>query len=75
MSDEEELEQEMIISCNACGTTVDYDTPCPNGCDPLGHYLSRCSSPVTLTDEQSDILSSVSLNEACDLIRAFLSEE
>ena len=75
MGDEEELEQEMIISCNVCGATVDYDTPCPNGCDPLGHYISRCSSPVTLTDEQSDILSSVSLTEACALIRASFPEE
>jgi hypothetical protein len=23
----------VIYSCNTCGTEVDHDTPCPNGCD------------------------------------------
>lgn len=25
--------KDVIITCNTCDTEVDYDTPCPNGCD------------------------------------------
>jgi hypothetical protein len=26
-------DKEIMITCITCGTEVDYDTPCPNGCD------------------------------------------
>jgi hypothetical protein len=25
--------KDIMITCNTCGFEVDYDTPCPNGCD------------------------------------------
>lgn len=27
--------KDVIITCNTCDTEVDYDTPCPNGCDKI----------------------------------------
>ena len=26
-------DKDIMITCNACGIEVGYDTPCPNGCD------------------------------------------
>jgi hypothetical protein len=68
-------EDDVIISCPECGATADYDTPCPNGCDPLGHYISNCSTPVSLTNEEQDTLDSVTLVEVIELIRESINED
>ena len=34
MEDETKDEvKDIMITCNTCGYEVDYETPCPNGCD------------------------------------------
>jgi len=34
MEDESKDEvKDIMITCNTCGFEVDYETPCPNGCD------------------------------------------
>jgi hypothetical protein len=68
-------EDDVIISCPECGATADYDTPCPNGCDPLGHYISNCSTPISLTNEEQDTLDSVTLVEVIELIRESINED
>ena len=68
-------EDDVIISCLQCGTSADYDTPCPNGCDPLGHYIDNCSTPVTLSDAEQDVLNSISLTEVIELIKASIEVE
>ena len=75
MLSEEEDEGNVIVSCPECGATADYDTPCPNGCDPLGHYISNCSTPVTLSDEEQDVLDSISLTEVIELIKESIETE
>lgn len=72
---EDEDDENTIISCPECGATADYDTPCPNGCDPLRHYLDNCSTPISLTDEEQDILLSISLAEVIELIKETLETE
>ena len=72
---EEEKNEDIIVSCLDCGAIADYDTPCPNGCDPLGHYISNCSTPVSLTDEEQDVLDSISLSEVIELIKVSIKTE
>ncbi len=68
-------EADVTIHCPVCGATADYDTPCPNGCDPLGHYIDNCSTPVTLSDEERDVLDSISLTQVIELIKESIDED
>jgi hypothetical protein len=66
-------DDDVIISCTECGATADYDTPCPNGCDPLSHYLTdETQSLMEVKDH--DALSSISLTEAIALVHKWIEE-
>ncbi len=67
-------DDDVIISCPECGATADYDTPCPNGCDPLAHYLIE-EPPINIAEKDFDALSSISLKEVIGLVNDWLAEE
>ncbi len=67
-------DEDIIISCTVCGATADYDTPCPNGCDPLAHYLDE-EIKINIEDRDFDVLSSISLKEAVELVSKWLEED
>jgi hypothetical protein len=67
-------DEDIIISCMVCGATADYDTPCPNGCDPLSHYLIE-EPPIKIAEKDFDALSSISLNEVIELVNEWLEKE
>lgn len=67
-------DENIIISCTVCGATADYDTPCPNGCDPLGHYLDE-EIKINMEDKDFDVLTSISLKEAVELVSKWLEED
>ena len=67
-------DEDIIISCTVCGATADYDTPCPNGCDPLGHYLDE-EVKSNMANEDFDVLTSISLKEAIELVSKWLEED
>ena len=67
-------EEDVIISCTVCGATADYDTTCPNGCDPLAHYLVE-EPPINIAEKDFDALSSISLNQVIELVNKWLEEE
>jgi hypothetical protein len=67
-------EEDVIISCTVCGATADYDTPCPNGCDPLAHYLVE-EPQINIAEKDFDALSSISLNQVIELVNKWLEEE
>jgi hypothetical protein len=66
-------DEDIIISCTVCGATADYDTPCPNGCDPLAHYLAE-EIKSNMADTDFDVLTSISLKEAIELVSKWLEE-
>lgn len=65
----EENYDEQDYACSACGRTVEYDADCSRGCDPLMNYLLNCPTLIALTEEEKDILSSISLTAVIQLIR------
>ena len=67
-------DEDIIISCMVCGATADYDTPCPNGCDPLSHYLIE-EPPIKIAEKDFDALSSISLNDVIELVNEWLEKE
>ena len=47
-------EPDVIISCPECGAVADYDTACPNGCDPLEQYISE-DTVLNISEEDRDL--------------------
>ena len=69
MSDEEDVE----ICCPTCSAVVDYDTACPNGCDPVTKYLGD-EVYKNIAEKDWDALSSISLNEVIGLVNKWLED-
>jgi hypothetical protein len=67
-------EDDVEICCEVCSVPVDFENPCPNGCDPLEHYLIE-EPPINLKEEDRDALSSISLNQVIELVNKWLEEE
>jgi hypothetical protein len=67
-------EEDVIISCTVCGATADYDTPCPNGCDPVAHYLDE-ELKLNIAEKDFDALGSISLNGVIELVNKWLDED
>ena len=70
MSEDEDVE----ICCPTCSTVVDYDTACPNGCDVVTKYLAD-GTYKNMAEKDWDTLSSISLNEAIELVTKWLEDK
>jgi hypothetical protein len=69
MSEDDDVE----ICCPTCSAVVDYDTACPNGCDPLSKYLVG-DVYKNIAEKDWDALGSISLNETIELVNKSLED-
>jgi hypothetical protein len=63
----------IAIVCGVCDIEIGYE-PCSNGCDPLTKYLGETHTK-NVSQEDWDSLSSISLNEAIELVKKWLEKK
>jgi len=69
------MSDDVVSSCLECGVDVGWDLPCPNGCEPLNHYLQELPFKINLAEGDEDALLLLTLSDVLEIARRMAREE